>query len=285
MTADATVTIGLLNPGQMGSSIGAAAKASGARVIWASEERSEATGVRAEADGLEDVFWVNAVVNQSQVIVSVVPPEFAIDVADEVHSLGFRGTYLDANAIAPGTSRQIAEIVAKNGGKFVDGGIVGPPVRQAGATRLYLSGAQADFVAQFLRAGDLEVIPIEGDAGAASALKMAYAAWTKGTSALLADIHALALAEGVHEPLMAEWQRSQPELLARSDRGLAGAAAKAWRFAGEMDEIASTFEADGLPGGFHRAAADVYRRLERFKDDPDAPGGAELAQHLLPPRP
>ena len=116
----------------------------------------------------------------------------------------------------------------------------------------------------------------------ASALKMAYAGWTKGTSALLADIIALALAEGVHESLVMEWERSQPGLLQRSERGLPSAAAKAWRFVGEMEEIAATFEANGLPDGFHRAAADVYRRLEQFKDDPNAPGGAELAKHLLP---
>jgi 3-hydroxyisobutyrate dehydrogenase-like beta-hydroxyacid dehydrogenase len=284
MTSDATVTIGLLHPGEMGSSIGAVARASGARVIWVSEDRSDGTRARAEADGFEDVSWLNAVVNQSRIIVSVCPPEFATEVASEVQALGFRGIYVDANAIAPATSRHVEEIVAQNGGSYVDGGIIGAPARQPGTTRLYLSGEQAGFVAQFLDKGDLEVICIEGDAGAASAVKMAYAAWTKGTSALLADIHALALAEGVHGPLMAEWQRSQPELLARSDRGLASAAAKAWRFAGEMDEIAATFAADGLPDGFHRAAADVYRRLAGFKDDPDAPGGAALAQHLLPPR-
>lgn len=284
MTEDATVTIGLLHPGEMGSSIGAAAQASGARVVWVSEDRGDATHARATSDGFEDLAWLNGVVNQSRVILSICPPEFAVELADEVHSLGFRGVYVDANAIAPQTSRRIAEIVAKNGGQYVDGGIIGSPARQPGTTRLYLSGEQAGFVAQFLDKGNLEVICIEGGAGAASALKMAYAAWTKGTTALLADIHALALAEGVHEPLMAEWQRSQPELLARSDRGLASAAAKAWRFAGEMDEIAATFAADGLPDGFHRAAADVYRRLAGFKDDPDAPGGAELAQHLLPPR-
>jgi hypothetical protein len=110
---------------------------------------------------------------------------------------------------------------------------------------------------------------------------MAYAAWTKGTSALLADVIALALAEGVHGSLVAEWERSQPGLVQRSERGLSVVAAKAWRFVGEMEEIAATFEANGLPDGFHRAAADVYRRLEQFKDDPNAPGGGDLAKHLL----
>ena len=277
------LTIGLLHPGAMGSSIGAAAKAAGIRVTWVSEGRSDASHARAADDGFEDVHWLNALVNQSRIVVSVCPPEFATEVAEDVCGLGFRGTYLDANAIAPATSRAIAAIVRRNGGSYVDGGIIGSPARQPGTTRMYLSGDAAPYVAQFFDKGNLEVICMDGDAGAASAVKMAYAAWTKGTSALLAGIHALALAEGVHPALMSEWQRSQPELLRRSDGGLRSAAAKAWRFAGEMDEIAATFEADGLPDGFHRAAADVYRRLAQFKDDPDAPGGAELASHLLPP--
>jgi 3-hydroxyisobutyrate dehydrogenase-like beta-hydroxyacid dehydrogenase len=221
-------------------------------------------------------------VNQSRIILSVCPPEFAVELAEEVCALGFHGTYVDANAIAPATSRKIAELVERNRGTYVDGGIIGGPARQPDTTRLYLSGAQAQFVGQFLDKGNLEVNCIEGDAGAASALKMAYAAWTKGTSGLLADIIALALSEGVHDSLVTEWERSQPGLVQRAERGLPGAAAKAWRWVGEMEEIAATFEANGLPGGFHEAAAEVYRRLEQFKDDPDAPGGAELAKHLLP---
>jgi 3-hydroxyisobutyrate dehydrogenase-like beta-hydroxyacid dehydrogenase len=282
MNDDGMTTIGLLHPGAMGSSIGAAAQASGARVVWVSDERSEATRARAEADGIEDVHWLNGVVNRSRIILSVCPPEFAVELAEEVCALGYRGIYVDANAIAPATSRTIAELVEHNHGSYVDGGIIGSPARQPDTTRLYLSGAQAEFVAQFLDKGNLEVNCISGDAGAASALKMAYAAWTKGTSALLADIIALALAEGVQDSLMAEWERSQTALVQRSERGLSEAAAKAWRFAGEMEEIAATFEANGLPDGFHRAAAEVYRRLEQFKDDPNAPGGVELAKHLFP---
>jgi hypothetical protein len=113
---------------------------------------------------------------------------------------------------------------------------------------------------------------------------MAYAAWTKGTTALLSAVHALALREGVHDALIAEWRQSQPELLARSDRGMSSAAAKAWRWVGEMEEIAAAFEAAELPGGFHHAAAEIYRRLEQFKDDDSAPGGAELARHLFAER-
>lgn len=153
---------------------------------------------------------------------------------------------------------------------------------RGGTTRLYISGDTTDAIAAIFAGSPLEVIAIDGGPGAASALKMAYAAWTKGTTALLIAIHALAISEDVHEVLLGEWRRSQPELLSRSGRGMSSAAAKAWRWIGEMDEIAATFGAAGLPDGFHRAAADVYRNLEQFKDDSNAPSGPELARHLLP---
>src|SRR5690606_11891245 len=111
--------------------------------------------------------------------------------------------------------------------------------------------------------------------------KMAYAAWTKGTSAMLAAVEALALHEGVHDALYGEWERGLPGTVQRSATLGSGVAPKAWRWSGEMEEIAATFEDAGLPGGFHHAAAEVYRRLDHFKDDPTAPGGPELARHLL----
>jgi hypothetical protein len=45
---------------------------------------------------------------------------------------------------------------------------------------------------------------------------------------------------------------------------------RAWRFAGEMDEVADTFASHGVPDGFHRTAAELYRRLAGFKDDTTA---------------
>ena len=87
---------------------------------------------------------------------------------------------------------------------------------------------------------------------------MAYAGWNKGSQALLLAIRALAMQEGVDEALLAEWARSMPELPKRSTDAVAANARKAWRFVGEMEEIADTFDAAGAPDGFHRAAAEVY---------------------------
>ena len=112
----------------------------------------------------------------------------------------------------------------------------------------------------------MQAIVIGEEPGAASALKMCYAAWTKGSSAMLLAIRALAEAEGVSEALLNEWKISQPELEARSEFAAAGSAPKAWRFVGEMEEIASSFRQAGLPDQFHLGAAELYRRLEIFKD-------------------
>ncbi len=277
------ITIGVVHPGSMGAAVAASIVSAGRRVVWSGEDRSEATHRRADEAGLEDVHWLNGVVNQSDIILSICPPHAALEVAQDIRNLGFEGIFVDANAVSPDTAREGKRIIESIGGKFVDGGIIGNPPKSPGTTRLYLSGDEAARVARLIEGGPLDVIVLDAPAGAASALKMAYAAWTKGTSALLADILALAQREEILDALRQEWAGSQPDL-ERKAAGLSSAAAKAWRWVGEMEEIAATFEAAGLPGDFHRGAAEVYRRLEQFKDDPDAPGGAELAQHLLPTR-
>jgi hypothetical protein len=150
----------------------------------------------------------------------------------------------------------------------VDGGIVGPPAVRRGSTRLYLSGTGASAVAAVFADGLLDAVVVPGPPGAASALKMCYAAYTKGLSALLLDVRALAAAEGVEAPLLAEWALSQPGLAERSEAAAVATAPKAWRFVGEMHEIAATFAAAGLPDDFHRGAAEVYRRMSSLKDEP-----------------
>jgi 3-hydroxyisobutyrate dehydrogenase-like beta-hydroxyacid dehydrogenase len=273
-------TVGLLHPGEMGAVVGHCLRAGGARVVWASAGRSADSRRRAEAADLEDLGTLAAVVQASDVVVSVCPPGSATDVARLVAAEGFRGLYVDANAVAPDTARGVGAIVAAAGAELVDGGIIGPPPREPGSTRLYLSGARAGEVAGLFKGTALEAIVMPGEIGTASALKVAYAAWTKGSSALLIAVRALAIQEGVDGALRAEWERSQPGLAARSESAVAGTARKAWRFVGEMEEIARTFAAAGLPAGFHQACAALYAGLDRYKDAPAAPSVAEAAATL-----
>jgi 3-hydroxyisobutyrate dehydrogenase-like beta-hydroxyacid dehydrogenase len=264
-------TVALLHPGNMGATIGAAAATSGARVIWASEQRSKATQERARQAGLADVESFATAVMQSDIVLSVCPPHAAVELARAVAKQNFHGIYVDANAISRVTAERIGDIVTHGGASFVDGGIIGAPVKKAGTTRLYLSGHRAAEVAELFSQSMLNAKTIGAIPGAASALKVAYAAWTKCTDALVLAICALAAHEGVDQALMEEWRISQPDLERKSNRAAAVAAPKAWRYVGEMEEIAATFEAAGLPTGFHNAAADICTRLAPFKDLTDPP--------------
>ena len=275
-------TVGLLHPGEMGSAVGATLVAGGARVVWSSDGRSAATRARARELGLEDVGTLGAVASASEVILSVAPPHGALALARAVAALGFRGCYVDANAVAPATAREIAAAVTGAGARFVDGGIIGPANRKPGAARIYLSGAEAPAVAPLFAAGPIDAVVVEGGAGAASAVKMAYAGWTKGSQALLATMRAFAAAEGVEAALLAEWKISQPDVPARSERAVSDNARKAWRFVGEMEEITTALTAAGLPGGFHEAAREIYARLSGYKDAP-APSVEDALKRLLTP--
>jgi len=279
-----SATVGLLHPGEMGATVGATVVGGGARVLWASEGRSAATRSRALQIGLEEAGTLAAVVRASRVILSVVPPHGAVALARAVAALGFRGLYVDANAVAPDTAREIGRVMEAAGARFVDGGIIGPATRTRGTTRIYLAGPAAPEIALLFGAGPIDAIVLDAPNGAASALKMAFAGWNKGSQALLAAIRAFALAEGVDAALLAEWKISMPDTIARSERTFRDNARKAWRFVGEMEEIARSLAGVGLPAGFHEAAREIYERLADYKDATKPPPVEEAAPKLLRPR-
>lgn len=236
--------------------------------MWIAAGRSDATKARAESEGLEPAHSLADALREVDIVVSVCPPSAAEAVAEDVAETGFDGVYVDANAIAPATSRRIGKRFAR----FVDGGIIGPPPIEQGSTRLYLSGDRltAESVAALWAGSELDARVIDGEVGAASALKMTYAAWTKGSAALLATIVAGAEAMNVGDDLAREWELSQSGLGERVTRTADGVGPKAWRFAGEMREIAASFDDAGLPAGFWEAAAETYDRLAPLREI-DAP--------------
>lgn len=256
--------IGILHPGQMGSVVAASACHSGNEVFWVSEGRSADTRTRAFDAGLHDAGTLAKLCEVCPMIVSVCPPEFAEQIANEVAQHSYRGTYVDANAISPERTHRIARLLEGGGAYFVDGGIIGPPATKRGQTWLYLSGNRAGDVAPHFSAGPIEVEVLAGGIGQASALKMCFAAYSKGSIALATAVLAAAESLDVFDDLKRQWARNGPAL-SDLEREISRAAPKAWRFAGEMREIAATFQGTGLPGEFHEAAAEIFHRLENFK--------------------
>ena len=293
-------TIGLLHPGEMGAAVGQCLAEAGHQVLWAPEGRSAATSARATAAGLI-ACGLAEMVRRCDLIMSVCPPHAALDIARQVTGFGGiyldanaispatarevaalveagGASYLDGGIIGtppvtPGFIRlYLSGPKAGEARDLFDGspvvtrvvdyemraaaGAIGAGATGAGAIGAGATGAGA------VEAGATGAGGVGADGiGAASAVKMAYASWTKGSAALLLAARALARAEGVEETLLAEWGISQPGLEERSARAAGSAAAKGWRWIAEMEEIAATMGAADLPEGFHQAAAEIYRRF------------------------
>jgi 3-hydroxyisobutyrate dehydrogenase-like beta-hydroxyacid dehydrogenase len=234
------VRVGLLYPGEMGAAVGSAVKP---EVVWASAGRSEATAERAA--GFTDVGSVEELVGTSDVVLSICPPAIAEETAEQVFGLGFDGIYVEANAISPERMRRIAEL----GPRIVDGSIIA-----AKGINLYLAGNDAQAVSELFDFSEVRVIVLQERVGAASALKMAFGGWNKIGIALTAQAHAIARAYGVDDQLMAEG--------VPADR-LQWVADRAWRWAPEMEEVATVCEELDLDDGIPRGAASFYSTLSR----------------------
>ncbi len=263
--------VGIINPGAMGVSIAASLISAGHEVFWASAGRSSESRGRAARHQLTDVQSLAELCARCQIILSVCPPHAAEAVARSVIDNGFRGLFCDGNAIAPDKSQAVGAALAEAGIAYVDGSIVGPPAWRTGSTRFYLSGPRAVEIAALFDGTLTETIVIGDEIGRASALKMVFAAQTKGFTALVSAIQAAAESLGVRDDLDKEWERRDPEAVDKTRKRVRGVTEKAWRFAGEMQEIEATFEAAGVPSGFFAAAHDVYQRMAHFKDAEELP--------------
>ena len=253
--------IGILHPGEMGISLAASAIHNGHQVYWVSQGRSDKTRARAEKYNLIEIESMPELCQTCEIILSICPPHAAEAVSKSVVDAGFKGLYLDANAISPQRAIEMDRRMQAKDIQFVDGGIIGGPAWRPGETWLYLSGQYADKIASCFSNGPLETKIIGEEIGKASVLKMCFAAYSKGTTALLAAVLAAAEVLGVRQELYQQWESGDPGFSEQSNRRVIQAAAKASRFEGEMQEIESTFREAGLPQGFHDAAAEVYHRM------------------------
>jgi len=253
----------LLHPGTMGAEVGRQAVTGGATVRWVAAGRGAATRKRAADAGLEEHAELTTALDGTDVVLSICPPAHAEDVARAV--AGYTGIFVEANAIAPTRTHRIAALLPK--AQVIDGGIVGPPPHRPGTTRLYVSGDTGP-ISDLFNGTALEVVTLPGGIGQASALKMAYASYQKVSRVLAAVAHALAAAHGVDEYLMREAVLLRSFPLADVNQ-FPEVAAKAWRWAPEMREIAETLGDAALPTELALGAAAALERLTPAKDRDD----------------
>jgi 3-hydroxyisobutyrate dehydrogenase-like beta-hydroxyacid dehydrogenase len=274
-------TVAILSPGEMGAATGNVLRQGGLRVVSCLSGRSESTRKRANQAGIDDLPDLDALVTTSGLILSIVAPAHAREVAKAVAAAiertRARPLFVDCNAISPMTVKVIAQTIERTGARFADVGIIGsPPKPGPQETRYYASGGHAQELNQLNEHG-LDVRVIGGDVGQASALKMCYAALTKGLTALATELHIAADRSGVAQPLQRELEMSQPILLEWIRRMVPSMPPKAWRWIGEMEEIAETFESLGLTPKMLEGAADMYRLVEQAPDLARLPAPAASA--------
>ena len=253
-------TVGLVSPGAMGSALADTLVRGGARVVATLDGRSERSARLAATAPIELLPDLAAVVREAEVVLSVVPPEAAPAVAEDVaraaQEEGAAPLFADLNAISPATARGLA------GGRLelVDGSISGPPPAKGRTTRVYLSGPRAREIAALPFEG-VDLVVVGDEVGSASAVKMSTASVYKGTSVLLLQALHAAHENGVLEHVVADLRAGAPHLVSNVERRIAVAASKAHRYAGEMREIAATQDAAGLTPALFEAMAEIYERI------------------------
>lgn len=255
--------VALLQPGAMGARIGGELVLAGHEVRWLRTGRSRATAERAAAEGLTATDDAAALSDGAEVVLSVLAPQHAVDVARLVAAPGFAGTYVDANPLSPRTLGAVREIVEAAGATFVDAGVVGPPPRAGGRTHLYLAGPAdpVGVVAALFEGTRVTPVAVGERVGQASAAKQAYALANKGRMVLVSLAAEIARAHGVEDVLAAESVRPGGELLADLDDVRDGLAGTGWRWAPELDEIAASLDAAGVDPTAVRGLADRLRKL------------------------
>ena len=259
----AVEVVGIMSPGDMGSGVGGVLKQHGLTVLTALDGRSEESRERAAEQGMEDVGSLDDLVKASDIVLSILVPSealsFAQDVAESIVRTDVAVAVADCNAVAPATGIKMDEIITAAGGKFIDAGIIGGSPRSGAVPRIYASGQHASILGELDDKG-IKVPVMSGPVGRASGLKMCYAAITKGTAALYASTLMTAKSLGLFEDLVREMQDSQASMLAAMN-GVNSISARAFRWIGEMEEIAATFEHAGATPKIHLGAAETFQQI------------------------
>lgn len=257
-----TTIIGVLGLGDMGSGVAGDLKASGFDVVSTLAGRSARSRERAAGAGIRLVASLTDLVAAADLFLSIVPADQAEPLAASVAASSARKPlhYVDCNSITPARTQRIAAVIEGAGATFSDGGIIGPPPGGKVKTRLYVSGPHCEGLAG-LASGRMPVIPLGDGVTQATEMKVLFSAANKGATALLANIMAAATKVGLTDRVMGELDDVRPGLLTALRSAANDLDSKASRWAIEMDDLAQGLADLGVQAGYHRAAADGYRRL------------------------
>jgi L-threonate 2-dehydrogenase len=269
----------------MGAAVATVLRAHGLRVVTCLEGRSARTRQRSEIARLEVVSTLAQLVRTVEAVLSIVPtmsaPAVGEEIAQAITQTSKPISFIEANAISPMTSTAIEQTIIRAGGRYIDGCIIGSARDVGRSTMFYLSGPDAEVTAAALRAGGVQAEVLGGRAGQASALKMGYAGFTKGTTALLLELTLVAHAWGFLDAILAKYASSHPEALRMFTTHLTTWPEYAAVRAEEMVELTAMAEAVGMRPVLPPGAEQVIAAIAQLSWDPnDAIDRAALERQL-----
>jgi 3-hydroxyisobutyrate dehydrogenase-like beta-hydroxyacid dehydrogenase len=288
--------VGIVSPGDMGQAIAGRIKESGMSVHTALEGRSERTRALAKAAGINDCGSMEKLVATCELVISVINPGEALNVARGVAAAmkktGRKIAFADLNAVSPQTARDTDDMIRAAGGLFIDGGIIGPPPRgEKDKPRIYVSGPDA-YLFEQISHPNLLIRVMSERVGDASGVKMCYAAMTKGTTALAVELLVAARKLGVEQALEKELRDSRSDVFDWQMKNIPSMPPKAYRWVPEMEEIAKTFAELGMTRRIFEGATDMYAFVAEKplgKESPEqarkaARSGLDVIRELAAPK-
>jgi 3-hydroxyisobutyrate dehydrogenase-like beta-hydroxyacid dehydrogenase len=258
-------TIGILYPGEMGSSLGKVLAGDGFRVVTTLEGRSSRTRRLCHEVGLSVLGSLREVVQSADIVFSLVPPARALGAAghfaEAVRGLARPPLFIDANSISPVTAHQIADLLT--GLDCVDAAFYGLASQLRSRGVLYLSGPRASQVADVL--GRSLRVKVMGDVpGKASAMKSLLAGLNKGLVALFLEMSLLARESDLLNELLEAYREQYPGVMEVVERLLPTYPQHAGRRGQEMRELERTMQALDLQPCVVRGAREVITAVGRL---------------------
>lgn len=257
-------TIAILSPGNMGAGIGKYLARNGYRVVTCLAGRSDFTRKKAADCGFHDSGSMEALVKESDLVLSILPPANAVEIAEAtaaaMKKTSAKPPFADCNATSPQTARQLQRIIEGAGARFIDVGIIGATPTDKTSPELCASGPDAALLDE-LNGKGVSIVKVGDEIGAGSAIKICNGAWNKGAFAMYTAIMLAAEHYGFSDYLRKRLPGSQAGTVDKLDSAIVRLPALSGRYIGEMEQVAETFESIGLPGGFHQASAELFRML------------------------
>ena len=257
--------------GDMGFSVAKYLTKSNYSVLTNIDNRSEKSKNNAKKSNSQIVSFENLILN-SQFIISIIPPSASQQTAKNISfyskKLSKPVIYIDANAISPKTTLDIENDFYKNAEQssiYIDGSIIGGPPNDNYKPNLYLSGKNIKKIDK-MKSNAFNIINLGEETKLASSLKMCYASWTKGSSALIISMLLLAEKSNVLFQLLDELNYSQKELITKMIKTFPSISEKSYRWIAEMEEIASTYYENELNPGALDNASSIYKLISRNKN-------------------